>query len=210
MLQATVSNAIRVLVLSADDLTRAGLVALISELTGFSAVGQTSGPGSLVDDIDVFGPDIVVWDISDALDRLSLLPEISVPVVVLAPSAEAAGLAWTNGAKGIVPRNVARDELSAALNAVASRLTVFDNRFTHEIASPAAPAPPKSVESLTPRELQVLNLVAEGLPNKSIASQLAISEHTVKFHINAILSKMGASSRTQAAALATRMGLVRL
>lgn len=210
MLQATLSNPIRVLVLSADDLTRAGLVALISELTGFSAVGQSTGSVSLVDEIEVFAPDIVVWDISDDLDRLSLLPDVSVPVVVLAPTGEAAGLAWTNGASGIVPRNVARAELAAALNAVASRLIVVDRRFTHEIVSPAAPPPPKSVESLTPRELQVLNLVAEGLPNKSIASQLAISEHTVKFHINAILGKMGASSRTQAVALATRMGLIRL
>ncbi len=209
MTPTSISNPLRVLVFAADELTRAGLVAVISELPGFSAAGQATS-GSLIDDIDVFAPDIVVWDISDALDRLSLLPEIPVPVVVLAPTEESAGIAWTNGAKGILPRRVGRDELAAALNAVASRLTVVDDRFTHEIASPAPPAPPKLAESLTPRELQVLNLVAEGLPNKSIASELAISEHTVKFHINAILGKMGASSRTQAAALATRIGLIRL
>ena len=63
---------------------------------------------------------------------------------------------------------------------------------------------------LTRRELEVLHLVAEGLPNKSIAVRLGISDHTVKFHVNAILSKLGAQSRTEAVTRATRMGLITL
>ena len=65
-------------------------------------------------------------------------------------------------------------------------------------------------EDLTPREHEVLQLLAEGLPNKAIARKLGISEHTVKFHINAILGKLGAGSRTEAVVLATRLGLVLL
>lgn len=62
-------------------------------------------------------------------------------------------------------------------------------------------------EPLTPRELEVLQLLAQGLPNKAIAERLGVSSHTVKFHVNAILSKLGARSRTEAVVLATQMGL---
>ncbi|MBI1880571.1 MAG: response regulator transcription factor, partial [Chloroflexi bacterium] len=63
---------------------------------------------------------------------------------------------------------------------------------------------------LTPRELEVLQLLAEGLPNKAIARRLDISDHTVKFHVNAILSKLSAQSRTDAVVRATRLGLILL
>ena len=63
---------------------------------------------------------------------------------------------------------------------------------------------------VTPRELQVLGLMAEGMPNKTIAARLGISEHTVKFHVNALLNKLGAHSRTEAVTRATRMGLIAL
>jgi DNA-binding NarL/FixJ family response regulator len=66
------------------------------------------------------------------------------------------------------------------------------------------------VEPLTAREREVLQLMAQGMANKSIARELAISEHTVKFHVNAILSKFGAQSRTEAVVIASRAGLVLL
>ncbi len=67
---------------------------------------------------------------------------------------------------------------------------------------------PALIEELTPRELEVLRLLAEGLPNKTIAQRLDISEHTVKFHVNALLGKLGVASRTEAVVRATRLGLV--
>jgi two-component system nitrate/nitrite response regulator NarL len=70
------------------------------------------------------------------------------------------------------------------------------------------PLPGLPVEDLTPRELEVLQLLAEGLPNKAIGLRLSISEHTVKFHVNAILGKLGAQSRTDAVVRATRLGLI--
>ncbi|MGH2366368.1 MAG: response regulator transcription factor, partial [Chloroflexota bacterium] len=72
-----------------------------------------------------------------------------------------------------------------------------------------APLPPLE-EPLTPRELQVLRLLAKGLPNKQIARELTISEHTVKFHVSAIYAKFGAASRTEAVSHAARRGLVAL
>jgi len=69
---------------------------------------------------------------------------------------------------------------------------------------------PAAVESLTPREIQVLELLAEGLPNKSIAARLGISDQTVKFHVASIAGKLGAANRTDAVRLAVRRGLVTL
>lgn len=69
---------------------------------------------------------------------------------------------------------------------------------------------PQSVESLTPREVQVLELLAEGLPNKAIAARLGISDQTVKFHVAAISGKLGAANRTAAVRLAVRRGLITL
>ncbi len=66
------------------------------------------------------------------------------------------------------------------------------------------------VEELTPREIEVLRMMAEGLGNKEIAVRLGISDHTVKFHISSILAKVGASSRTEAVTIGIRMGLVLL
>ena len=78
-------------------------------------------------------------------------------------------------------------------------------------AGAAAPQPGGSgSEALTPRELEVLRLLAQGLPSKTIAGRLAISEHTVKFHVGAIMGKLGAASRTEAVTLAIRRGLVAL
>ena len=73
-----------------------------------------------------------------------------------------------------------------------------------------AASPPRPARALTPREREVLQLLAEGLANKAIAQRLAISEHTVKFHVNAIMSKLGAQSRTAAVVQATRLGLIML
>jgi DNA-binding NarL/FixJ family response regulator len=69
---------------------------------------------------------------------------------------------------------------------------------------------PRTIEDLTPREIQVLELLAEGLPNKAIAARLGISDQTVKFHVAAISGKLGAANRTAAVRLAVRRGLITL
>ena len=76
--------------------------------------------------------------------------------------------------------------------------------------SAAATPEPGSASLFTPREQDVLKLLAEGLPNKGVASRLEVSEHTVKFHVNSIMGKLNAQSRTEAVILATRLGLLPL
>ena len=99
-----------------------------------------------------------------------------------------------------------RDQATPALQAVARGLVVMDPGF-HRVRATVAAA---RMEALTPREVEVLALLATGLPNKLIAHHLGISEHTAKFHVTAVMTKLGASSRTDAVIRAARRGMVAL
>ena len=122
-----------------------------------------------------------------------------------------AGLAF-----GALARDAGAEEITAAIAAVAGGLTVLDRQLATEalaaIERPrvAIEASPVSDEPLTAREREVLQLLAQGIPNKQIAQRLRISEHTVKFHVSAIMTKLGASSRTEAVTTAARRGLLLL
>lgn len=99
--------------------------------------------------------------------------------------------------------------LFAALQAVAAGLSVFGSGLS-DGGLPLRNESEGLIHELTPRELETLLLLADGLPNKTIAFRLSISEHTVKFHVNSILGKLGAQSRTEALTSATRMGIIHL
>ncbi|MCH7744516.1 MAG: response regulator transcription factor [Chloroflexi bacterium] len=205
---------LRVLVVAGDPLARAGLATLLANQPGCEVVGQIASDADLLNALDIYRPDVLVWDLgwepSQALDVMSDLREDGLPPIVALLSDEAfASEAWSAGARGLLPRDAAPDTLTAALIAVAQGLvTLHPAMAAIPIPREQTPAPP-SVE-LTPREHQVLRLMAEGLTNKSIAYNLDISDHTVKFHVNAILSKLSAQSRTEAVMQATRLGLIPL
>ena len=116
---------------------------------------------------------------------------------------------------GALQRDATGEEIVAAIAAVAGGLITLDRRLAGELLAPTErpqqPMPERladTEEPLTARELEVLQLLAEGLPNKLIAAQLHISEHTAKFHVSAIMLKLGAASRTEAVTLAARRGLL--
>jgi two-component system, NarL family, nitrate/nitrite response regulator NarL len=202
-------NPIRVLIVSSDNLARTGLTTLISNSQNLSLSGQTDD-ASLFTDVELYQPDIVVWDLSLRLERLSTIRDLSVPVIAIVADNESAVAAWSYGARGILSRDVKSAKLIAAIEAVVEGLNTIDISFIDVLASSSNKITPVLVETLTERELQVLHLVAEGLSNKLIATKLGISEHTVKFHVNSILTKTGALSRTQAVTVATRIGLIKL
>ena len=134
--------------------------------------------------------------------------EAGVRVVALVADDVHAVEARAAGALGLVPRDVEAERLLATIGAVSKGMLVFDP----EMAPPALQdgrRPPQAAD-LTPRELEVLRLLAEGLANKAIAHRLDVSEHTVKFHVNSILGKLGAQNRTDAVVRATRLGLILL
>ena len=114
------------------------------------------------------------------------------------------------GARGVLPRLADAARLTAALHAIAAGLTVLDDALAPAALRARSARPAALVEPLTPRESEVLQLLAEGLSNRTIAARLGISEHTAKFHVNAILGKLGASTRTEAIVAAARLGLVLL
>ena len=136
------------------------------------------------------------------------------PVVLLVrnPAAEAVAEALRAGAKAVLPSGLAGPEIVAAIEAAAAGFVVLDAIGLETLLrAPSAVLSRSSealVEALTPRELDVLHLLAAGLANKEIASRLEISEHTVKFHVASIMGKLGAASRTEAVTLGIRHGLI--
>ncbi len=197
-------DVVRILIIAEDPLARAGLVSLMGE----AVVGQVSDPAD--DLLETYLPDVALWD----LGWDPAIPDEGppLPTVVLIPDGEYANDAIAllsgddnNVPYGILPRGANQDTLNAALSAVAAGLVVLDPSFVF------APATTEDTSiTLTPRETEVLELIAEGLPNKTIARELNITEHTVKFHVNAILSKLGAASRTEAVVRGARLGLLTL
>jgi DNA-binding NarL/FixJ family response regulator len=148
--------------------------------------------------------DVVVWD---APERGARAP--SAPVLALVSEPAAARSALRFGAHGALSRSSSGEAIGAAALAVAAGHWVLDQTFGPALLSLGptdGPLPPL----LSPRELQVLALLTEGLSNRDVAARLGISPHTAKFHVNAILDKLGATTRTEAVVLAARSGLLTL
>lgn len=203
---------IHVLIVADDPLVRAGLGALLSGQPTVTISGQT-GSDDLAAALLAFLPDVLVWDLGwepeRRIEALSAFTDnAALPVVALLATPAAAAAARAAGARGLLARDVDGAQIAAAAAAVLERLLVFAEPM---VALPAAPVgEDAAVEPLSPRELDVLRRMAEGLSNKQIARDLDISEHTVKFHVNAVLGKLGAQSRTEAVVRATRAGLILL
>lgn len=222
-------DALRVLVIGDDPLARAGLAALLSAQPGprvCEIAGQAATRADLPAEVAAGRPDVVLWDLgwdpAAGLERLlDALDDLPPVVVLLAGDDESAGIAagqmWRAGVRGLLRRDSGPDRLLAALEAAGRGLLAADpdlaagalpTRRLRGDESAAAGPDEQLVEELTPRELDVLQLLAEGLSNKAIARRLDISDHTVKYHVNAILGKLAAQSRTDAVVRATRSGLI--
>jgi two-component system nitrate/nitrite response regulator NarL len=164
-----------------------------------------------VDVVSVDQADLILWDGGAEPDAVAArLPEIAAllaPVVALLPDERWARAAIAAGARGALRRSSDGPSLLAALIAARHGLTVLDASFTLPDARPLGAA---AGADLTRREGEVLALMADGLSNKEIAQRLTISDHTAKFHVNGILGKLGAQSRTEAVVLAARSGLLTL
>jgi two-component system nitrate/nitrite response regulator NarL len=203
---------LRVLVIADDALARMGLATLLANRDECVVAGQVASDADLPTELDVYRPDVAAWDLgwdpATALERLADLREAGLAIVALLDDDAHAADVWAAGARGLLSRDTDSDSLVAALTAVAQGLTALDPSLALTLLRADDRSPAPLVEELTPRESEVLQLLAEGLPNKAIAPQLGISEHTVKFHVNAILSKLGAQSRTEAVVRATRVGLI--
>lgn len=153
--------------------------------------------------------DVLLAEFEEASDLdWSALAELSIPVILLMDPSNAAlaNSALRSGIRGAISADATPHEVEAAINAVIAGLAVTTPEFLRELH----PFAEELLEPLSGRELEVLDLLAEGLSNKLIAHRLNISEHTVKTHVASIFTKLGASSRTEAVSQAIRRGLVML
>ena len=200
-------NLLRVAVVAEDPLVRSGLVSLLGPESGFSSVSESATPGDAR--LAESGAELILWDVGPraATVERSLSAE-RVPTLALVRDEDAARDLLRAGALGVLFRNADGERLLAALRAAANGVAVFEPGLLRALVAGRAPAGESL--SLTPRETEVLGLIAEGLSNKLIADRLKISEHTAKFHVNAILTKLAAETRTEAVVLAARRGLLML
>jgi len=204
---------LRVLIIGDDPLARSGLSSLLSAHPSIQIVGQTVSPDEVPLTRGPSNPDVLLWDLGQdaraSLDRLRVLGDRDLPILVLSPDETSAIDALGAGARGAALRNVGSDALASALQAVSRGMFVLDESLARAALRPRISTTPLP-EPLTARELEVLQLLAQGLSNKLIADRLGITEHTAKFHVNAILGKLGAQTRTEAVVQALRLGLVLL
>ncbi len=205
---------VRVLIMCDDPLTRGGLGALLADRPEVQVVGQSELTEEADESIDLFRPDLVLlaavrW--TDAVPALTRsFHRLDVPVVAIAEGERQASAYSSSGARGILSRDASASDIARAITSVAAGLVVLSPSLAQSLMRSSAPEAHAAETPLTDREHEVLELLAQGLPNKTIAQRLRISEHTVKFHVNSILTKLGAESRTEAVVLATRAGLVHL
>ena len=207
---------LRVLIVSPNPLARAGLTSLVQGMTGVKAVGAT-GIAEAASLAGQLLPDAVLLDAGEGepedLDAVSRLASAQpgLPIVALASDQSAVAQALAFGASALLPLGIDSETLAVALLASAKGLATISRGDLasllpeEERIDPALKAP---TETLTPRELEVLQLMARGLTNRQIARRLQISEHTVKFHAGAVLGKLSARSRAEAVARAIGLGWI--
>jgi NarL family two-component system response regulator YdfI len=211
---------IRAFIVASSTLARAGLRDLAKN-ADVEIVGSAPDFDSLAGQWSDLEPDIILVEESGdelpaAIDFLSTFELASESaVVILADHIESKWLgdALRAGVRAVLPGDVSAHQLVSAMRAAMAGLTVLQSAEVAAIfpaAEPSARSLADLAEPLTPRETEVLQMLASGLANKEIAGQLKISEHTVKFHVASILGKLGAGSRTEAVAIGIRRGLVLL
>ncbi len=189
------ASRLQVQVLSSDPLIQAGLSSVVGALPGLRLGGATIA----TDSAEL--PDVALWDAGSRLSEL-----LPVPTLALVSNLDQARTARNAGARGLLHRDVAGERLEAALKAMAAGLTVVDPELEDALNRPPLADEAGEYEPLTEREREVLELLAEGLSNKDIGLALEMSAHTAKFHVAAILEKLGAATRTEAVVRALRMG----
>ena len=205
------SNTLRLFLLGNDPLARAGLAQMVGQLGG-TVVGQANSSEMgepLWAELEELAVDVVLWDLGWETAVSSSL-DLPLPTLALLATPEDAPQVWGSGVHGLLTRQLNGKKLWAAAQAVHQGLRVFAPELLPELLAVAVDGGEETAVDLTPREAEVLQLMAEGLTNKAIAQQLAISSHTVKFHVNAIMGKLHAQSRTEAVVQATRRGLILL
>lgn len=181
-----------------DPLVRSGLAAVLGSYPGLVLKEALESAGQTPE------ADVVVWDAPEP-NRATQAPA----VLALVTEPGEALRVLRAGAHGALSRSTPSHAIAPAALAVAAGHWVLDESFARELLH-VGELPLVAPVGLSPREQEVLVLLSEGLSNSEVAARLGISRHTAKFHVNAILDKLGATTRTEAVVLAARTGLLSL
>lgn len=207
---------VRVLISAPYPSVRAGLRVILDAAPNLTVIGEFANVAETAE-VDLGAADVLVAEVHDeeALQQLaSTAGATAIVFLASQPEIFRAVADRTPLPGGQLLQGATGDEIVAAVTAVAAGLVVTDPAVAaraHEVsAGELSEAINKAETPLTAREQEVLALVAAGLPNKAIALRLGISDHTVKFHVGAILGKLGAASRTEAVTVAVRGGMLPL
>ena len=213
---------VRVLVVDDDDLMRAGLRSVLSSDDTIEVAGEAGDGGEALDRVRETQPHVVLMDIRmPGVDGISATREVlagsvDVKVVVLTTFEDDDYIfdALSAGASGFLLKRTKPEELISAIHAVAEGDSLLSPSVTRRVidrmaTQPVAGLSGARLEKLTPRELEVLELMGRGLSNREIAESFVIEESTVKTHVKRILMKLGLRDRVQAVILAYETGLIR-
>jgi two-component system nitrate/nitrite response regulator NarL len=209
---------VRVLIVSASPLARSGLAALVRSMPEITLVGSGAVPeaASLAGQLQ---PDAVVMDAGAGdLDDLAPISDLAaaqpgIPIVVLALETADQAAALTLGATALLPSGLDAEALRAAILSAGQGLITITRSDLAALLPREADLQVQAaalVEAPTRRELEVLQLLIQGMTNRQMAERLGVSDHTVKFHVAAVLGKLNARTRAEAVARAIRLGLLPL
>ena len=209
----------RILVVDDHPLFRDGLISLL-EASGHVVVGEADGGNEAVVAALGLQPDVVLMDIAmpqfdgmDALRRIKAeAPQIKVVMLTASEDDTSLITAIRSGAQGYLLKSLSAEEVLAGLDRITQGELAISNRDINRMVEGLIglvnqPADHPN-DTLTDREVELLQLVADGLSNKRIAQHLSVSENTVKYHIRQILMKLDAQNRTEAVILAIQAGLI--
>jgi DNA-binding NarL/FixJ family response regulator len=211
---------IRVFIVGHSLLQGAGVQTLL-DARGVEVVGSAESFDSLASQWLEVEADVILIEatsesftpVIDSLTATELASEAAVVVISDRTETGWTAEALRAGVRAVLPNDLPSEQLVAAIEAAAAGLIVIhptEVRAVFPASREASPQLADLAEALTPRESEVLQMLASGLANKEIAARLAISEHTVKFHVASILGKLGAGSRTEAVSIGIRRGIVLL
>lgn len=215
MTDADAQDSVTVVLVDDHPVVRNGLRAWLESRAGIEVVGEAATARDAVSLVAATGPGVVVLDLrlpdGSGLDVLRQVRTGRPPpgVLVLTSFGDDADIvaAVEAGADGFLHKDAAPAEIEAAVRAVARGETALSARATAALVRGVRNRRPAAVDALTPREREVLGLLAEGRSNAEIAAALTIATKTVKTHVSSILTKLDVDDRTQAALAAVRLGL---
>jgi DNA-binding NarL/FixJ family response regulator len=214
---------IRVLIVDDDDLMRAGLRGVLSSDETLELVGEAADGHEAAYRTRVLSPDVVLMDvrmpdldgISATREVLAAFPEVKVVILTTFEQDDYIFGALSAGASGFLLKRTRPEELIAAIHTIAAGDSLLSPPVTSRVIErmagqlPPDAAADERLEELTPREREVLELVARGLSNAEIAAELVIGESTAKTHVKRVLAKLQARDRVQAVIFAYESGLTR-